>query len=391
VGERLIASARRSGSALLRSPGTTSIVLALVVGAAMIRITGNSPFEAYGAMIEGAVTGSGLRNTISRSLPIVAMGLALAIPFRAGIINLGGEGQLVIGGLAGTLVAIHLDGPTWLVVPAALIVGAMFGAAWAAMSAIGQTWLQLPILITSLLLNYPARALTSYLVRFPFSDPTVTSASTVQVPEGARIPKLPLFGGISAILIALLVLVAVVAFASRRTVPGYETAMSGFNSRFSRYGGVDVSGQMIWTMALSGAIAGATGTYLVIGETLRFLDGDLVATQFAWTGLLVTLLARHRPWAILAAGMFFAALQSGGLAMQRTTDIPWQLSQVLQAVVIVAIASGFAFNWRRRGGTDGTPPDAAGGAGVGAVGAVGGAVGATGMPGEPDDASVGEV
>ncbi|MCC5948928.1 MAG: ABC transporter permease [Nitriliruptoraceae bacterium] len=342
---------------LLDSPGATSIILALLVGVVMIAVTGNSPVEAYTAMVQGAFSGSGLRNTIARSLPIITMGVALAIPFRAGIINLGGEGQMVVGGLAGTLVAIELDAPSFLVIPAALVTGALAGAVWAALSAYGQTWLQLPILITSLLLNYPARALTGYLVRFPFADPTVTSSSTVPVPPSGQIPKLPLFGGVSAFILAVLVIVAVVSIVNRRSVPGYETAMSGANSRFSRYGGVDVTGQTVTTMLFSGAIAGMTGTYLVTGETMRFLDGDLVASQFAWTGLLVTLLARHRPWTILAAGVFFAALQSGGLAMQRTTDIPWQLSQVLQAVVIVAIASGFVLRWRRDGGA---PVDATG-------------------------------
>jgi general nucleoside transport system permease protein len=341
----------------------TSIALAFLVGALMIVATGNSPLEAYTAMFQGAFSGSGLRNTIARSLPIVAMGLALAVPFRAGIINLGGEGQLVVGGLAGTLVAIHLEAPSLVVIVASLLVGALAGAAWAALAAFGQVGLQLPILITSLLLNYPARALTGYLVRFRFADPTVTSSSTVPVPPAGQIPKLPLFGGVSVIALAVLGLVVLVAVVNRRTVPGYETSMTGVNSRFSRYGGVSVPRQTVSVMLASGAIAGFTGTYLVTGEIMRFLDGDLVASGFAWTGLLVTLLARHRPAAILLAGLFFAVLQSGGLAMQRTTEVPWQLAQVIQAVVIVALVSRFAFELggRRRtedaSDVDGTPAD----------------------------------
>jgi simple sugar transport system permease protein len=280
-------------------------------------------------------------------IPIVGMALAISIPFRAGVINLGGEGQMVVGGLAGTLTAIYLPMPPPLVIPAALLAGMAAGAVWALLPAIGQTWLKLPILISSLLLNYPARALTGYLVRFPFADPTVTSSSTVPVPQANRIPKLPLFGGVSASLILLVLLLVGVALFNRRTVPGYETRMTGLNSRFSRYGGVAVDRQVVWVMLAGGAIAGMIGTHLVVGETYRFLDGDLVVSGFAWSGLLVTLLAGHRPGPMLAAGGFFAALQIGGLAMQRNVDVPWQIAQVLQAVVIIMIAGRFVLKARR--------------------------------------------
>lgn len=333
-------------AALASSPAAVSVVLAFVIGALIITATGQSPMAAYRAMFDGAFQGSGLRNTITRTLPIVGMALAISIPFRSGIINLGGEGQMVIGGLAGTLTAITLEGPAVIVIPVSFAVGMIVGALWAAVSAIGQVAFQIPILITSLLLNWPARAITSYLVRFPFADPTVTSASTVQVPASARVPKLPLFGGVSSVLLVVLLFVVLLAIVNRRTVVGYETRMTGSNARFSRYGGVAVPRQILGTMMASGALAGFVGTYLVTGEILRFMDGDLVATGYNWTGLLVTLLAQHRPFAILLAGAFFAALQVGGLGMQRTAGIPWQLAQVLQAIVIVALASRFAFMGR---------------------------------------------
>jgi ABC-type uncharacterized transport system permease subunit len=332
---------------VLRHPVTFSIVLSFLIGAAIVGVTGTNPLLAFEEMFKGAVRGSGLRNTVGRMIPIVGMALAISIPFRSGVINLGGEGQMVVGGLAGTLTAIYTPGPSYLVIPLAMVAGMIAGAMWAAVPALGQTWLKLPILISSLLLNYPARALTGYMVRFPFADPTVTSSSTVPVPVANRIPKLPLFGGVSASLILLLVLLVGLAYFNRRTVPGYETRMTGLNSRFSRYGGVPVDRQVVWVMLASGGIAGMIGTHLVVGETFRFLDGDLVVSGFAWTGLLVTLLAVHRPWPILAAGFFFAALQIGGLAMQRNVDVPWQLAQVLQAVVIIMLAGRFVLRMRR--------------------------------------------
>ncbi len=338
---------RASTNRVLRNPVAFSIVLSLLIGAAIIAATGTNPLIAYSEMVRGALTGSGLRNTVSRMIPIVGMALAISIPFRAGVINLGGEGQMVIGGLAGTLAAIYLPLPPVLVIPLALVAGMVAGALWALLPAIGQTALKLPILISSLLLNYPARALTGYMVRFPFADPTVTSSSTVPVPESNRIPKLALFDGVSASLVLLILLLIGVALFNLRTVPGYETRMTGLNSRFSRYGGVAVDRQVVWVMLASGGIAGMIGTHLVVGETYRFLDGDLVVSGFAWSGLLVALLARHRPGPMLAAGAFFAALQIGGLAMQRNVNVPWQIAQVLQAVVIIMIAGRFVLKARR--------------------------------------------
>lgn len=338
--------AKRLATRALHGPVAFSVVVALLVGAGIILVTGENPVFAYREMVEGAFLGSGIGNTLGRAIPIVGMALATSIPFRAGVINLGGEGQMVVGGLAGTLVAIYTPGPGWLVIPLALVAGLVAGAAWAAIAAVGQTRLQLPILISSLLLNYPARAVTGYLVRFPFADPTVTSSSTVPVPVDHRIPKLP--GDVSSTLLLVVALVVLVAVFNTRTVPGYETRMSGLNVRFSRYGGVPVDRQVLGVMLAAGGLSGLIGTHLVVGETFRFLDGDLVVSGFAWTGLLVTLLAAHRPVPILVAGFFFAALQVGGLAMQRNVEVPWQLAQVLQAVVIVVLAGGFTLEQLRR-------------------------------------------
>ena len=351
-----LASLTRFSGRVLRSPVAFSVVVAFLLGAVIILLTGENPLVAYGEMLSGAFLGSGFGNTLGRAIPIVGMALATSIPFRAGVINLGGEGQMVMGGLAGTLVAIYTPGPAWMVIPLAMLAGMAAGAAWAAVSALGQTWLRLPILISSLLLNYPARSITGYLVRFPFADPTVTSSSTVPVPPANRIPELPIFGDVSVTLLVVALLVAGLHLFNRRTILGYETRMTGLNSRFSRYGGVEVDRQVVGVMLAAGALSGLIGTHLVVGVTFRFLDGDLVVSGFAWTGLLVTLLALHRPLPILVAGFFFAALQVGGLAMQRNVEVPWQLAQVLQAVVIVVLASRFALAWQR-GHREGAPPE----------------------------------
>ena len=184
----------------------------------------------------------------------------------------------------------------------------------------------------------------------------------------ARMPKMPLFGGVSLslVLVILLVLVAWVVYA--RTVAGYETRMAGLNGRFARYGGIQVERQTVGVMMVAGAIGGVIGTHLIIGDAYRFIDGELVLSGLAWTGLLVALLAANHPALILVAGLLFSGLQIGGLAMQREPEgVSWRLSQVLQALVIVAVASRLTFGWFKQRAGRAAPA------------------------GEPDTAAVGEV
>ncbi|MFM2183065.1 MAG: hypothetical protein RJB61_1359 [Actinomycetota bacterium] len=336
---RLVAWASGRGIAVARNPVTASIVIAFVLVAIVILISGSNPLEAYAEIWKGAATKSGPRTVVNRAIPIVGMAIALSIPFRTGIVNLGGEGQMVIGGFAAAITAINLPGPGIIRILAAVLAGALVGAAWAALPAIGQAWLKLPILITSLLLNAPAVALCSYLVKFYFLDTTETSNTTVPVGDAARIPAPDWLAGASVSAIAVLLLVVSVSLRNNRTVAGYEGFISGLNLRFSRYGGVRTTRQSVLAMLAGGAVAGAVGAHLVLGQSGRFVDGDLDGSGFAWTGLLVTLLAAHRAWPVLAAGVFFSALQVGGLAMQRTAGVSWQLAQVLQAVVILALVA----------------------------------------------------
>ncbi len=352
MASRVLKELRGISERALVSPVAFSLVFAFALAAVIVAVTGGNPLAAGEEMFTGAVTGSGLRNTLGRAVPIVGMALAVSVCFRAGTFNLGGEGQMVIGGLAGTLVAIYLPGPGALIVPLALVTGAVVGALWALLPAYGQTHLRLPILITSLLLNYVARAITGYLVRFPLADVSVTLATTRQVPETARMPKIPVFGGVSLSLLVVVALVAVLWMVYGRAVAGYETQMAGLNMRSARYGGIDVERRTVEVMAVAGAIGGMIGTHLIIGEALRFIDGELVLSGFAWTGLLVSLLAMNRPIPVFVTGLFFSGLQIGGLAMQRNAGVSWRLSQVLQAVVIVAVACRLAIRRSDRPSTE---------------------------------------
>jgi simple sugar transport system permease protein len=363
--ERSVAAGRvtpRWRGALSWATGSVpiSIVLALLIGAVAISLAGNDPLSAYRAMVEGALTGPGLANTIQRAIPIVGLAMALAIAFRAGVFNLGAEGQMILGGLAGTVVAIRMPGPGFLVLVTACLAAVIAGALWGALSAVLQTGLGVPILITSLLLNYPARYLSSYLVRFPLKDQSSSMVATAPVPEDARIaPLIPASSGLGRSMaqslgrddvlvlvtrgvnwsiLVVLAIVVLAAFVQRRTPGGLESGLAGLNPRFARYGGVNTSRLAISVMMISGGISGLIGVILVLGSQYRLIEGALMGTNYAWTGLLVALLAANRPLRVLVVGAFFAALVVGGEAMQRAEDVSAQISQVIQAAVIVLIA-----------------------------------------------------
>ena len=323
-----------------------AIVGALLLGAVLMLLTGHDPLNAYSAMLRGALGGRNAANlaaTLNRAVPIIGMGLAAAIAFRAGFFNIGGEGQLVLGGVAAAAVALYLPLPGFLVVPLAILVAALVGGAYAWLAAFLDFRFGMPLLISSLLMIYPARSLASYLVTHPLRDAGSGMTQTLRISADALLPKL-LGTRINSGLILVLALVAGTQWLVTRTRFGYRLRMAGLNARFARYGGVDVEGLGYRVMFLSGATAGLVGAIQVLGAHYRYIDGSLTQPLYAWIGIMVALLAGSRPLGVLAAGLFFAAVQTGGFGMERATDVPRELSQVLQALIILLIAARARFH-----------------------------------------------
>jgi ABC-type uncharacterized transport system permease subunit len=326
------------------SPAFRAVLVALFAGALLLLVSGYNPLDVYRSLAEGGLVGSGFRNTLKRSVPTVGMGLSVAVAIRAGLLNLGMEGQMLLGALCGSAAALALPGgPVALVI--ALLVGVVAGGAWALISAVGQTRLGLPILMTSLLMNFVARGIASYTVRFHLNDEGIEAVATPQFDPSTRLPSIPGSDSISFLegtdwsLVIVLAVVAGLALWERRTVTGYETKMIGLNTAFGRYGGVPVERRTVQVMFLSGAIAGLVGVMLVLGQQGRYFDGELVRSNFAWIGLMVALLAANRPVLVAIAGFGFAALQIGGLAIQREVGVESQFSLVVQALIIVALSA----------------------------------------------------
>jgi len=231
---------------MLAPPALTAIVVATLIGGLLVFASGYDPVEAYARIVEGALAWTNLPNTLNWATPLVGMSIAAAIPIRGGMINLGGDGQMVIGGLVGAMVPLVLPGPGLLAAIVALVLAAVAAGLYAALAAWGEMRHRIPMLISSLLLSYPAVGVASYCVRFPFRDTTTGLPQTALVPAAARLPNLG--GTVNIGLLIMAALAAFIVFVDRRAVIGYELRMRGINARFAGYGGVRLDRQAMGAM-----------------------------------------------------------------------------------------------------------------------------------------------
>ena len=317
-------------------PAATAIAFAMLIGGALVVASGANPLRAYYEILVGSLGWGALPDTLNWATPVVGMALAAALPLRGGMINLGGDGQMVIGGLTAAIVALYLPAPGPIAAVAALLAAALAAGLYAALAAWGETRHGIPMLISSLLLVYPAAGICSYIVRFPLRDTTTGLPQTRMIPEGARL--LTLIGPLNIGMLLIVAIAAVVIVIDRRAIVGYELRVRGVNKRFAGYGGVRLDAQATRVMFASGAIAGIVGAIIVLGSEFRFIDGALLIPAYTYSGLLAALLAGGEPVGAIIAGLFFAALQTGGFAMQRETSIPRVLTRVLESIVILFLA-----------------------------------------------------
>jgi ABC-type uncharacterized transport system permease subunit len=321
-----------------------AVLAGILLGAVLLAATGADPLSAYRAIVDGAVGPDGILETLVYAVPVVGMAMALAIPLRAGMVNLGGEGQLVLGAISAIAVGLHVHGPFGIV--AALLAGALAGAVYAAAAAWCENRFGVPLLVTTLLLSYPAMSFAAYLVRFPMRDEGSSLPQSGQLPPDTRLPA---FGeGLTVGLFLIVAAVAVFAVVDARTAAGFEARITGWGPRFAQYTGIDRPGLTLRLLACSGGLAGLVGAVVVLGFPYRFIDGALITPQYTWIGLLAALLAAANPLGTLVAALFFAALTSGGFGMERATQVPRELTAVLQAVLIIFLAATTGLLRKRR-------------------------------------------
>ena len=316
-------------------------ILLLIIFASLIWLADADFFKSTSAFFKGAFGGrkyAYLLVTISRAALITGMAIAALIAFRAGLFNIGGEGQLVIGGLASAFVAINLPfgGPAGIVL--VLLSGMIAAGVWAMLAGIMKLWLGVPILVGTLLLNYPARYIASYFVSHPLRDIASGMPQTHLIEKSLWLPLLP-GTRLDIGFIFILFVFCIVLIYCYRTVGGYEAKMTGLSIDFANASGLKTKKISLKTLALSGAIAGLVGAIAVLGIHHRFTDGMLVQPLYAWTGIVAALMVSLIPWAVLPAGFFFAAIHSGASGVERTADVPKEIAIIIQGIIILFVAS----------------------------------------------------
>ena len=346
-----------------------AVLVAFIIGGIIVWLVGDNPFEVYGLLLGSALTWpDGIGYTLFYATPLIFTGLAVAVAFRCGLLNIGAEGQLYVASFATAWVSIKLGGtvvdvfgtqtnyawaslPAFLLVPLAILTAILVGAAWGAIPG----WLKARFgaheVITTIMLNFIAVALVSYFTQYYYKKPGDPIMESVPIGEAAHIPRLGAFvPGLPerlpinvAFLLAIVACVVVYIFLWR-TKWGYEIRATGANPQAAEYGGINVRRQIVLAMAVSGALAGMVGISEVLGYRYRYYDS--FSASYGFTGIAVALLGRNHPVGVFLAALLFGMLLRGGIPVDAFSEhVSKDLVEVLQALVILFIAVGVHFKW----------------------------------------------
>jgi simple sugar transport system permease protein len=332
-----------------------AMLAALAIGAVMLLLIGANPFEAYGALLDGAFgSTNALADTVVKSTPLLLVGLGICIAFRGNVINIGGEGQMIIGALSATALGLaYPEMPGLVMIPIAFSFGFLGGALWGGIPGFLKAYFNVNEILSTIMMNAIAVQLMNFLLSGPMIDPAQASLDS-KIPQTARLSqafdlprlvptRLHLGAGI-AVVLAILVFILL-----WRTTIGYRIRAVGQNPNASRYAGIEVKKQIVLALLLSGAFAGLAGAIQVFGVNHRMItDGS--ATGFTgsagFNGIVAALFGQLHPILTIPASFLFGALLVGANKLQRAMQVPSALITALNGLVVVFVVSSEI--WRRK-------------------------------------------
>ncbi|MBN1668646.1 MAG: ABC transporter permease [Anaerolineales bacterium] len=326
---------------------------ALMVGGLVMALIGINPWAGFKAIFEGAFSSpTRIGAALTKATPLILAGLAVALPFRSGILNIGGEGQIYIGALAATLVALGpKDLPIAIHLPLVLLAGFAGGFVWGAIPGWLRAKLKLNELITTIMLNYVGFWIVSYLVHGPIKDPGGSGYPwSVKIPVTAELPILLKSYQINLGLAVALIMAVVSHFLLWRTSFGFEMRAVGCGREAARLAGIDPKRTIILTLAIGGGLAGLAGLAEVMGVQHRL--SDFFSPNYGYDAVVVALVGQSSPLGVVIAGLFFGALRSGTDAAARTIALPASIAHIIQALTLLFVIGSnsdiFKRFWQKR-------------------------------------------
>jgi general nucleoside transport system permease protein len=283
--------------------------------------------------------------TLVRAIPLMLSGCAVALAFRAGVFNIGAEGQLLVGAAAATAAALTAPRIGPLALPLALALGALGGAAWAWIAAVLRSRFGVLEVISTIMLNFVALYAISYLVRGVLQEPTHAYPQTSPIAAVARLPQIPGAGRLHVGILLALAVILIVGWLLRHTAWGFRVIVAGEGpSAAASAGRIDVGAVTARAFMVSGALAGLAGAVEVQGVTYALYEN--ISPGYGYTAIAVALLAGLDPWRVAFSALLFAALEAGAGAMQRDAGVPSTLVSVIEALLILAVIGAQAFRHR---------------------------------------------
>jgi simple sugar transport system permease protein len=361
-----------------------AVIGALLIGAVVLLLLDKSPVNAYSALLSGAFASkNGLADTLVKAIPLLLVGLGIIIAFRASVINIGAEGQLIVGALLSAYLGIRLGEslPGWLVMSLGLVAGALIGAFWASIPGFLKARLNVNEILSTIMMNQIAIQIGFFLLRGPMIDPAEVAAGT-NIPHSARLPRptdFPRFTDIAqalgfnrsaselgltgfqaeiygllveptrlhlGLLIAGLMAGLVYIFLWRTTI-GYRIRAVGLNPSAARYAGIEVARYVILSMGLSGAFAGLAGAVEILGLHHRMFEPLAVSAGYGFSGIVVALFGKLHPLGAIPSAFLFGGLLVGGDKMQRAVQVPQVMITALLGLIVLFVVSSEIWSRRR--------------------------------------------
>lgn len=329
-----------------------SVVLALAVGAAIMAATGYDPLNAYHELFRGATgcdnlgqvftslfTKRQFGNTVEYAMVLFLTGLACAVGARAGIFNVGGEGQLYLGAIVSAYIGVVLNGLSpWIVIPVAALGAMAAGALYAWIPGVLKVKKKVNEVITTIMMNSIAIYFCAFLSNGPWktSQPNRVSG-TDPLDNVYRFTQLIRGSNLTTAIFASAIIAFLIWYVMSRTATGFEMKLTGHNPRFAKYLGLSVDKLVIGSMVVSGAICGLVGMMEAYGVRGNYQDG--ISNEYYFDGLLVAMIMGYRPVGIIVMSFFFAFLKVGAAGMELNAGVPGELYRIIQSVVIFFMAA----------------------------------------------------